>query len=226
MPLISSSVETFGTFKQNECVELIQSCSNCTYNNITSIVYPNSSKAISGEYAMTKSGTEYNFTFCNTSAVGRYIVNGHGDLGGNDYVWAYDFEITPTGKETTTGQGFASIGIIISIVVLIFIFSFYGFKFLESDKTFPIGLFFLLICLILVVYDLYVGYIMTRDVFYSVSLEPVQFKVWLGIMWGLIGIAFLGLLSLTIKAIKEIRERKSLIKYGEGWNPKTKQYEY
>lgn len=225
-PVLSSAVQTLGTFKQKECINLIQICSNCTYNNISSVLYPNSTNALGGEVAMTKNGIEYTYQFCNTSDLGQYIVNGHGDIDGVDTVWAYDFYITPSGFSFSESQGISSFALLISIILISGLFMFVSYKFLDTNKTFPIGLFFLVISLLLSVYALHLGYIYTRDIIYPISAEGVQFKVYFGVMWGLIAVIFIAMIFLILKVLKEIRERKSLIRYGEGWNPKTKQYEY
>ena len=96
----SATVETLGTYKQGSCINLIQSCSNCTYNNISSVIAPNSDQA-AGSSTMAKVGKVYNRTFCSTSQIGTYIVNGFGDLDGGLTVWAYDFEVTPSGSGNT-----------------------------------------------------------------------------------------------------------------------------
>jgi len=85
-----------GPFKAFQCVQLKQICGNCSYVNITSISYPNSTVAVAG-VLMTQSGTEYTYTFCNTSVIGTYIVNGNGNVDGGLIPWAYDFQITPDG---------------------------------------------------------------------------------------------------------------------------------
>lgn len=103
IPLTSAQIQTLGNFKQSDCVNLKQVCSNCSYVNITSIIYPNSTQA-NGEVAMTKVGTDYNYTFCKTTNLGTYIVNGKGDLNGVDNVWSYDFNITGNGKELPNGS--------------------------------------------------------------------------------------------------------------------------
>lgn len=90
--------QTLGTFQQDECVDLIQTCADCSYVNFTSVKYPDSSLAL-GNVQATKQGTEYNYTFCNTDKLGTYIVNGVGDVGGTDTVFAYNFEITKSGNE-------------------------------------------------------------------------------------------------------------------------------
>jgi len=117
LPMVSAQ-ESFGTFKQNECVNLIQTCSNCTYINITNIAYPNSSIALSN-VEMTADGTLFNYSFCNTSIIGTYFVNGIGDLDGINSVWNYVFDITYTGDALTAQQSYIYIGGLIFLVLLI-----------------------------------------------------------------------------------------------------------
>ena len=93
-----SALETIGTFKQSECVSIIQTCDNCSYINVSSIISPNSSILITNEDT-TKSGTFYNRSFCDTDDIGTYLVNGFGDSDGRTDVWAYSFKITPKGYE-------------------------------------------------------------------------------------------------------------------------------
>ena len=99
--LASAEIQTLGTFKRGEDINLIQTCASCTFNNITSILSPNSTEII-GNFQMTKTGSVYNFTLSsgNVSFLGTYIVNGIGDLDGTNTVWNYDFEVTTTGKQS------------------------------------------------------------------------------------------------------------------------------
>lgn len=82
---------------QGECRELIQTCSNCTYVNITSILYPSSLNLT--QLTMTKTGTIYNRTFCNTQSVGTYIINWKADPDGLTDSGSYDFKITKSGED-------------------------------------------------------------------------------------------------------------------------------
>jgi hypothetical protein len=114
---VSAEVQSLGTFKQNQCVNVIQTCSNCTYANISSIVAPDSTEVL-GLSSMTKVGTKYNKTFCSTSSIGTYIVNGYADVDGVNTVWAYDFEVTPSGYTGTLGFSFILLGILGGLIVL------------------------------------------------------------------------------------------------------------
>ena len=119
----SASLPTLGFFKQGSCINLMQTCALCSYNNITSVVYPNSTQSISGEIPMTKIGTSYNYTFCNTSTLGTYIVNGHGDDNLIDTIWNYEFNVNGSGQEVTDHQiTLIMITIIVMILVVIFFF--------------------------------------------------------------------------------------------------------
>lgn len=120
MPLVSAEIQTLGIFRTEGIVTLIQSCSNCTYNNISSIIYPNSTQSM-GQTAMNQLGTLYTFNYNKTDALGTYIVNGFGDLDGIKTSWAYTFEITNTGTEATVAQ---AIIYFIAILLLSALFSF------------------------------------------------------------------------------------------------------
>jgi len=119
--------QCIGTFKLGDCVSLPQDCADCTYNYISYVSYPNSSQAL-GETIMTKTGTHYNYDFCNTTLFGEYHVSGHGDEYGIDTVWGgdnYYFEITPNGQDFSTGKAISYIGFIL-IILFTFLLTLYG----------------------------------------------------------------------------------------------------
>lgn len=122
--LVSAEVQTLGTFKQGDCINLIQTCDSCTYNNISYIIYPNSSVALSN-VAMTRDDTYYNYILCYTSALGDYIVNGFGDLDGVKTIWVYDFKVTQTGTILKTSDSITYL-ILIFGVLLFFLLCLYG----------------------------------------------------------------------------------------------------
>jgi hypothetical protein len=93
---VNASIENIGTVKQYDCITLPQTC-NCSYSNITTIMFPNKSYVTINE-AMVKDGTYFSYTFCNTSVIGEYIVNGVGDKDGITTPFNYWFEVTTTGN--------------------------------------------------------------------------------------------------------------------------------
>lgn len=134
IPLISAAQSTLGTFKQNECINLLQTCALCTYNNISTVIYPNSTQAL-GQTAMTKVGTVYNATFCNTSVSGTYIVNGYGDLNGDgiNVVWSYTLQVNPVGGAENNTTFFIVLGVIsLGLLIFGFVFENYIFAFFSG----------------------------------------------------------------------------------------------
>ncbi|KKN19465.1 hypothetical protein LCGC14_0945370 [marine sediment metagenome] len=154
--LVTPVQQTLGTFKSGECVNFIQICDNCTYNNISAVLYPNSTVALSN-IAMTKDDTYYNYSFCSTSTLGNYIVNGFGDLDGVKTSWSYDFDITSSGFKQTTSEALGSSMYLILIISLIMMFSYIGFRLTNSDELWVFGIFLIFIALILLIYVTYLN---------------------------------------------------------------------
>ncbi len=119
MNFISSA--ELGTFKQDSCVNLHQICDNCTYVNLTSITYPNSTLQKVNE-VMTKDGVDYNYTFCTTSDFGNYLYNVCGDQDGT--LTCENLGFTILNKIISLEVGEAIIYVLISFLV-IGLFSFF-----------------------------------------------------------------------------------------------------
>jgi hypothetical protein len=92
--LLPFAYADLGNYKQNSCINIIQTCSNCTYSNITIILYPDSTTAL-GEVAMQEIGVLYNYTFCSTTLNGVYNVYGTNDNNAITSSWKDSFIVTP-----------------------------------------------------------------------------------------------------------------------------------
>lgn len=126
-----ANATSLGIFPQNSSIQLVAVCDNCTQVNLTQVIYPNGTFALLGDYPMTKNGTNYNYTWISTSAIGVYHYSRCGDLNGvltcgnliNAFIFEdssiNSFEITPNGLEMTTAK---SIGYIGFILILLFTF--------------------------------------------------------------------------------------------------------
>lgn len=122
-PLVSSQEQqTLGTFKQNSCIELKQTCANCTVVNITRISAPNSSILLSVPATMSKVDTVYNYSFCRNNQLGNYIVdwkaNPDGSFICSTCTGNYDYNITTTGYDIPISFQFLFIGIIFSLLTV------------------------------------------------------------------------------------------------------------
>jgi len=110
--LIGIGSSSLGTYKSGECVQIVNNL-NATAVNISGITSPspNSSILITNQ-AMTKDGSFFNYTFCDTSKLGIYT---YGFCDSNGYCFNNDFEITATGSSLSTSKSIT--------YILIFVFS-------------------------------------------------------------------------------------------------------
>jgi hypothetical protein len=115
IPLINAEVQSLPTQKQNMCVSLEQTCASCTYVNVDSVKYPNSSREFFNDAMTNNGGYGYSYDFCKTNQTGNYIVTTCGDVDGTDTCVDYDFEVTGNGKPNASG------GIIIIFMIVIVI---------------------------------------------------------------------------------------------------------
>jgi len=136
---VSSTEVSLGTFPLNENVSLTQLCGNCSYNNLTSVKYPNGTNILT-DVVMTKRGSEFNYTLIAnyTGTIGAYTVNGIGDLDGEATSWAYTFEINPLGLASTDARVNAAnrgVYVIFAVAILFFIiFMFTPKESMEQDE--------------------------------------------------------------------------------------------
>ena len=209
LPLIQAEVQTLGTFKQGECVTLIQTCSNCTYVYISSVIYPNSTNAL-GLTAMSNSGIEYTYDFCSTNVTGNYITNGYGDVDGTDTVFAYNFKVTPNGEDATIGQGILY-GFLLLILICFLIGSISLFAKYENllSKVGMLGLSYLLLIAIT-----FVAWNMAKD---FITSSPFLISM-LNIMFIVLVIGFfplvIGAFAWYFIMLFKIKEIENLMKHG------------
>ena len=96
---------------------MIQTCSDCTFYNISNVLYPNGTISIN-EVVMERDDTFYNFTFTDTNTLGTYIVNGFGDTGGVKTTWRYKFDVTPTGDKDSLLGFFVVVYLILAGIII------------------------------------------------------------------------------------------------------------
>lgn len=146
---VTATIQSLGEYIPNSCVILKQTCGNCTYSYISTVMAKSSNGSsiqVLGLASMTKVGYEYYYTFCNTSYIGEYIVNGYSDVDGYVTVWAYNFYITNSGIRLSTGEailyvvGFMFLlGFFLSCLYLSFVIPFRNAK--EQNPLMPIKLY-------------------------------------------------------------------------------------
>lgn len=111
LPLLSASL---GTFKQNECVNIVKTMVNATSANVSTITNPDSIVVVNNQ-VMSKNGAAFNYTYCNTEIIGNYNY----ELFDNDrIVYENNFEITPSGIANTLSFYIILFGISLFLMVL------------------------------------------------------------------------------------------------------------
>jgi len=133
-PFVSGEQQTLGTFQRDNCIDLVQTCGNCTFVNFTAIYFPNGTLA-EANLTTIKVGTLFTKQFCNTTVLGTYVVNGFGDADG-DVVFAYDFDITSTGiKESNSPLSIAITIFFITLNIGLFMLYFMKQSFHDNKYT-------------------------------------------------------------------------------------------
>lgn len=93
LPIASAETTDLGTFSQDVPVILPQTCSNCTYINVTRVIYPDSSWEVINKPMSQLVNGNYNYTFTNTTMVGNYIATTCGNPDGVFQCQDYRFHI-------------------------------------------------------------------------------------------------------------------------------------
>jgi len=155
-----SAIETdIGTKKLDDCIDLIQTCADCTYVNFSSYTRPNGTRIIIEESGV-KSGVSFTYNNCNiTDELGTWIVDGHGDVGGIDTVFSYTYDVTTTGNPTPEGMPMFQMGVLIIIFGISCFLLYLSFE--MKEPFFKI--FFLVISLIFLMATVLTAYMVSAD---------------------------------------------------------------
>ncbi len=163
----ASTSTTWGTHKQNSCVNIVSICplGGCNETNITKITSPSSSILVSDAQATHNENT-WNYSFCNTSELGTYNVYGLSSNGTKTIYFVGDFEVTPSGFINTLGLYLIFLIVFGGIVVL-------GFSIKEVWFVVIGGLGFIM----LGIYSINYGVVGFRDMFMTWGLGLFEIAV-------------------------------------------------
>jgi len=134
------------------------------------------------------------------------------------------FEVTETGFNISTAGSLIRVAIILAIVSLMFLFGFIGLKLLDSIYP-QIGYTLLGLSTILGIVSLYDIWVFSKSLSNGL-FSTVHFAIFnvIVIVFGFIFI--LVVIFILYNLFKNLIEKKEQKKYGEGYNTKSKQYEY
>lgn len=198
-----------GTFPQNSCVQLTQSCANCTQGNVSSVTYPNGTFSLLGSYPMNLTAGVLNYSFCNTSAIGSYNYITSYDENGIIAIGEHLFSITPSGEDPTMATSIFYIGLIELLLVFFLAILIYGLN-TENviGKTFSIGFGYLvLMALFFVAWQMGVNFIYSSP--FLIEFLRIGFLVLVIGFFPLLIILFAygSYMMLQIKEIQDMQKR-------------------
>jgi hypothetical protein len=116
---------SFPPVQQGNCITVKQSCSSCTYLNL-SIAYPNSTLAISNQGMSSQGAGLWTYEFCDTSTIGIYEVAGEGDISGTATSFSsLSFQVTQNGE--VIDQSKTNLSVLFTFILLVlFVLSLIG----------------------------------------------------------------------------------------------------
>jgi len=182
-----SAGDLLQSIKQTRTIDLIQTCSDCTFVELTSITYPNGTK-LQMNVNMTQIGEDYSYPFGNTTQLGIYKYNTCGDLlspASNTRVLTCEtisFEVTPSGW-----SGGANVAFFIFIIVAIYSINLLGF----FGKNIPMTILGGMALMFLGIYMIQQGIVIYRD-------NLTNYFSYITIAWGFISAIWAGLEQLEI----------------------------
>lgn len=227
----SAQQQSLGSVKQDDCIDITQTCPDCTYNNITSIIYPNKTKySFSPEQNMTKVGTDYTFHTCNfSSQLDEYIVNGIGDLGGTNTIWNYNYIVTPTGFILETSESILYIIILIVTFILFLAFLYPAITLPYSNKTSPDGSItritktkYLKLLSVWFAYGFFMWFLQTLNTISGSFIKLTYLSnfitnIFTYSQWFSVGITFLILTIIFVEIWKDIILSQTIKRYGKAF---------
>jgi len=158
--VIPSTTGLLGTFAKNNNIDLIQTCNNCTYCNLTAVKYPNGTNIVVN-VTMDKAATYFNYTLntSQTDAVGTYKYCYECGNDAESATGCIDFDVTLSGTKSPEGQSFLLSTIILITFGVACLFLFLSGKMQESGPK----IFFLLASFVFIVGTVIIASVVAFD---------------------------------------------------------------
>ena len=128
LPLTVAEIQSLPhPVKTEQCVNLPQIYANSSWQNLTAIQQPDETIIVLNTGMQSLGGGYFNYTYCNNSQNGEYIVNGIGDVDGTATTWNYKYTVNPLGKIFTSQQALLYIAIFVIAFLLFLLCAGLGF---------------------------------------------------------------------------------------------------
>ena len=133
--------------------------------------------------------------------------------------------VTPTGRNFDTGQVLGGLGIFLGVLATAFAFLFIGSKLGAEEKTLPIGFFFMVMAIFLVIYSLHLAWTFSHDILQHEIISSGVSTIFIVIIWSCAGITIIFFALMFIAFVKELSKILDKKKFGEDFNPISGVYE-
>jgi hypothetical protein len=184
---------------------------SCTLNNAipsgsavfnVSIYYQNGSYLVNNQRATSQGQGSFNYTTIFDEVSDCYKVKMFCTDGTYSFSDEGCYKINPTGVDQTTSQGIGSLSYLLIMFGLTVLIGYLGFRLSENKTLWVLGLFFIFLSLLFVVYDVYLGYEYHRN-FTGMASSGIPETIFWIFMFLLIGglIISVGLLFLRWKEL-------------------------
>ena len=134
------------------------------------------------------------------------------------------YDITSTGRDFGEGGGMAGLGLIAGAIGVAFFFMIFGFKFSQGDGTRPLGLFFGVLAIIMILYSLHLGLSYSVAMFDYDPFSSTQTAIYNSALYLLSGVGVISFILMTIAMVREFGKGKMMKDFGEGFDPITQTY--
>lgn len=112
---MASAISNLPPVKQGQCTQLIQTCDNCSYVNLTTYQNVNGNILNINKPMQQLAPSSFNYTWCNNTAVGTVIYCASGNPDGLTTTQCTSYDITPNGQTNNIWFWILLIGIIYGI---------------------------------------------------------------------------------------------------------------
>jgi len=204
--IVSATETNIGTKKLNDCIDLIQTCADCSYVNFSSTTMPNGTRNIT-EVSATKEGISFTYYNCNaTNQLGTWLIDGHGDIGGSDKIFTYTYDVTTTGNPTPEGMPMFQMG----LIIVIFGIACFMLYLSSSMNEIAFKIFFLLTSLVFLMASMLTAWMVSMDGNVSIATNTTTLAL-VSVLGSILFIIFIYIMiRQTINALDMFKIRKGL----------------
>lgn len=134
------------------------------------------------------------------------------------------YVINTIGRDFGEEGGLGALALMAGTLGVAFFFMIFSFKFAQGDGTRPLGLFFGILAIIMVIYSLQLGLSYSIALFDYDPFSSSHSSIYVSALYLLSGIGIISFILMTIGIVREFGKGAMMKNYGAGFDPITKTY--